>query len=247
MTTTGKFTIIDTATVDDIDCSNNFFVTRDHIWQPRASVVCELLCEMNPDVVGASLVHDPLDLVNNKPEYFDQFSLIIAADLPVTAVTALASLCGSKNIPLIVGRAYGLIGYYRHLTPLHYIIEGKPLNSQPDLRLATPFPGLVEYASLFKEDLEGLEDNLHSHVPFVILLLIILQEWKAAHDGKAPSTQAEKDAFRAMIMDRRRDRIEVDEDDPTKFKVFQRSTTFLYQFSTLTFSNTFFLLLPKGA
>lgn len=48
----GAFTVVDGSRVTPADVGSNFFVTSDSVGKPRASVVTELLCEMNPEVGG---------------------------------------------------------------------------------------------------------------------------------------------------------------------------------------------------
>lgn len=39
----------------------------------------------------------------------------------------------------------------------------------------------------------------HKHIPFVILLLHALENWRSSHDGKLPKLQAEKDEFKKLV------------------------------------------------
>eukprot|EP01036_Dinobryon_divergens_P035772 gene35772-46415_t len=55
----GKFTVIDDEIVTQSDTGGNFFVSVDQIGLPRAQAVTELLCEMNPDVIGYFKVISP--------------------------------------------------------------------------------------------------------------------------------------------------------------------------------------------
>jgi amyloid beta precursor protein binding protein 1 len=52
----GNFTILDDYIVNNNDLSCNFFTDPSSIGKPRAEVVRDLLCEMNPDVQGFSRV-----------------------------------------------------------------------------------------------------------------------------------------------------------------------------------------------
>ncbi len=106
-----------------------------------------------------------------EPEFFNQFNLIIAANLPQTCLCNLSSYCASRNTPLIAVRSYGLIGSLRlQLSPnYHFVIDNKDDSQKMhDLRLTNPFPELIEYCESF--DLPSLPSNLHSHVPYVVIL-----------------------------------------------------------------------------
>lgn len=39
----------------------------------------------------------------------------------------------------------------------------------------------------------------HGHVPYVLLLLSYLEDWKKNHDGKVPSAYKEKNEFRDLV------------------------------------------------
>lgn len=52
----GKFTILDNKVISSQDASVNFFQPEKDIGKFRADVSRDALCEMNPDVVGFSLV-----------------------------------------------------------------------------------------------------------------------------------------------------------------------------------------------
>jgi NEDD8-activating enzyme E1 regulatory subunit len=45
-----------------------------------------------------------------------------------------------------------------------------------DLRLDTPFPALEQYAKTFNFD--ALDSMDHAHVPYVVILLKYLEQWK---------------------------------------------------------------------
>lgn len=57
----------------------------------------------------------------------------------------------------------------------------------------------MAFAQEKTKDLEKLEDEEHGHVPYVLILLHYLEEWKASHDGKGPQNYKEKTEFREMV------------------------------------------------
>lgn len=140
----GRFTVLDDKLVTAADLGNNFFVTANDVGRPRAEVVAELLCEMNPDVVGFALTSYP----NNgsvSMEFWTQFSLIIAANMTEASLLELASICSDNNLPLMLVRSYGLLGSCRLQLNQHEIIESKPDSDPYDLRISNPFPELEAY------------------------------------------------------------------------------------------------------
>ena len=63
------------------------------------------------------------------------------------------SICAPLNIPLILIRQYGQIGYIRIAKPFSCIIEPKPYQVVfKDLRVSNPFPALEEFANSFDID-----------------------------------------------------------------------------------------------
>ena len=68
----------------------------------------------------------------------------------------------------------------------HTIIESKPEAIITDLRLSEPFETLKEYVNGFKT-LSEMENIEHCHVPYVVLLMILMSEWKEKHNGHLPA------------------------------------------------------------
>ncbi|KAL1918633.1 uncharacterized protein VTP21DRAFT_2655 [Calcarisporiella thermophila] len=191
----GSFTVVDGKRVSGEDVGNNFFLDVDSIGTSRAKRVMELLYELNDDVEGFYLDEDAERLLETKPEFFRQFSLVIATALPESSVLRLAEICWSAAIPLIVAHVVGFVGYFRIAVPEHTVVESHP-ESIVDLRLDCPFPALREYAeSLNFAEMDSLE---HGHIPYVAILLKFMKLYKEKH-GRAPSTSDEKSEFKAMI------------------------------------------------
>lgn len=46
----------------------------------------------------------------------------------------------------------------------------------PSLRIDKPFPALLQYAQSL--DLDALDPTDHGHVPYVILLVKLMEQWK---------------------------------------------------------------------
>lgn len=88
----------------------------------------------------------------------------------------LADLCWKHGIPLLIARAYGLIGTVRLQLKEHDIIESRPEADRFDLRIANPFPDLVSYCDTI--DLDALSSIEHSHIPYIVILYKAIQAWK---------------------------------------------------------------------
>lgn len=100
--------------------------------------------------------------------------IIVAADVsPPCILEALADACYESGYPLIVATSYGLIGSVRLQLPAEGVIllQPKPTNFPPDLRLVTSLPSLRQ---LFDSiELDKLDDQQHGHVPYPYPVLLI--------------------------------------------------------------------------
>jgi amyloid beta precursor protein binding protein 1 len=66
-----------------------------------------------------------------------------------------------------------------------------------DLRLTRPWPALSAYAADYKVD--GIDSMEQSHIPFVVILLRKLEEWKQNNAGILPKPSKDRKAFQDLI------------------------------------------------
>ena len=83
------------------------------------------------------------------------------------------------------------------------ILNPKPRDTVPDLRLVHPFPALTALCD--RIHCSTLELHQHAHVPYPLVLLKLANEWKGAHNGTLPATFTEKQEFAATIKAASRD------------------------------------------
>uniref|UniRef100_A0A670ZTI6 NEDD8-activating enzyme E1 regulatory subunit n=1 Tax=Pseudonaja textilis TaxID=8673 RepID=A0A670ZTI6_PSETE len=157
----GSFTIIDGNPVTGED--------------NRAQCATELLQELNNDVCGNFVEENPDKLLDNDPSFFCRFNVVIATQLPENTLLRLADVLWNYNIPLLVCRTYGLIGYMRIVIKEHPVIESHPDNALDDLRLDNPFPELREHVQSY--DLEHMEKKEHSHIPWIVIVSQYIEKW----------------------------------------------------------------------
>ncbi|KAJ5066886.1 nedd8-activating enzyme e1 regulatory subunit [Anaeramoeba ignava] len=193
----GHFTIVDNAKITSRDLGTNFFITSDSIGKPRAEITKDLLLKHNPNVIGEAVVEDPRALINEKIEFFEKFTLIIVSKLERPLLVKLAKKCWDLSIPLISIKSVGFIGYLRIISPEHTVIETKPENPPFDFRINDPFPSLLEHCNSIK--MEELDEEYRAHVPYVIILVKAIQDWKQKHDGKLPKTRDEQNEFKKAV------------------------------------------------
>ncbi|KAL3065605.1 hypothetical protein OYC64_015709 [Pagothenia borchgrevinki] len=193
----GAFTIVDGHTVSGEDVGNNFFLTNNSIGKNRAQAATELLQELNTDVSGNFVEESPDKLLDNDPEFFHRFSIVIGVQLPESTCLRLGSVLWSASVPFLVCKSYGLIGYMRLVVQEHTVIESHPDNALEDLRLFKPFPEFKSHIESY--DLESMDKKDHSHTPWVIIIAKHLEKWLSEHDCQAPKNYKEKEAFRQLI------------------------------------------------
>eukprot|EP01130_Rhizamoeba_saxonica_P017376 TRINITY_DN8408_c0_g1_i1.p1 TRINITY_DN8408_c0_g1~~TRINITY_DN8408_c0_g1_i1.p1 ORF type:complete len:550 (+),score=132.24 TRINITY_DN8408_c0_g1_i1:42-1652(+) len=200
----GKFTIVDAKDVCANDLGNNFFVELSSLGKNRAEVTAELLHELNDFVETPTTIQkDPLDIINGDDleEFVKNYTVIIATEVPETECIKLADACLAQNVSLVVVRANGYLGYIRIVSNEHTVILSKEDFPKTDLRLNHPFQELQNFAdSLDLESIQKDDPMVFAHIPFPVILIKKLQEWKDSHDGNTPKTNKEKDEFKTMVL-----------------------------------------------
>lgn len=208
----GHVLVVDDAASVQKEYSSNFFLTTNNNGKPRAQLAWELLQELNEDVQGNWMhVAEGLGSACSKGEWWTNLwqavktprALVIASDLEPSLLLAVGQVCQTKGVGLVSVQSYGLLGICRLQTPILPILDPKPANSPPDLRLVRPFPRLKELAE--GVHWEGLDSQEHGHIPYPLILANIATEWKKSHGGALPKTPAEKQDFRNAIKAASRD------------------------------------------
>uniref|UniRef100_A0A3B4CGN8 NEDD8-activating enzyme E1 regulatory subunit n=1 Tax=Pygocentrus nattereri TaxID=42514 RepID=A0A3B4CGN8_PYGNA len=143
------------------------------------------------------LFQSPDKLLDNDPEFFHRFSLVIGVQLPESTCLRLGSVLWSAGVPFLVCRTYGLVGYMRLVVKEHTVVESHPDNALEDLRLDQPFTELKNHISTY--DLDSMEKKDHSHTPWIVVVAKYLENWCNEHDLQVPKNYKEKEAFRQLI------------------------------------------------
>jgi len=124
---------------------------------------------------------------------------IVASDLTPPVLKSLAAYCQRAAHPLLIVQSYGLIGTVRLQAPPLPIIDPKPRSTKPDLRIGHPFPALRAHFEQLSKQLVQMNTRDLGHVPYPVLLWHLLEQYKTNHNGRAPTTFAEKQEFAASI------------------------------------------------
>lgn len=193
----GSITVIDGSKVEVGDLGNNFMVDGSSVGQSKAECVCTFLQELNDAVKSKFIEEYPEALINTNPSFFSQFTLVIATQLVEESMIKLDRICREENVMLIFARSYGLTGLVRISLKEHTIIDSKPDHFLDDLRLNSPWPELRRFSETI--DINVLDPVAHKHIPYVIILVKMAEEWAKSHGGSLPSTREEKKEFKELL------------------------------------------------
>jgi amyloid beta precursor protein binding protein 1 len=137
-------------------------------------------------------------------QYDNKYTFIICTH-PIDAklLAIVEQYSQSHKIPMIFIHSAGFYSYFRiHLPGSFPIVDTHPdSTATTDLRLLTPWPELSSFAHEMTVNINDLDAHTHGHIPYVVLLLHYLEEWKKSHVGKPPQTYAEKILFRKIVAD----------------------------------------------
>ncbi|KAJ5404939.1 hypothetical protein N7465_006223 [Penicillium sp. CMV-2018d] len=196
----GGFTIVDPAIVTESDLGVNFFLEEESLGKSRAEETCRLLKELNPDVEGNYYLKRVEELLID-PDFLPQHKLVIISG-PMRRSTLVPLIQEAKQlgIPVLYLHSVGFLSTFSVQLPAEFpIVETHPdPESTQDLRLLNPWPELVTAAANL-DNLDTLDDHQHGHVPYILLLLHFLEQWKQSHEGNAPSNYKEKTEFREFV------------------------------------------------
>jgi NEDD8-activating enzyme E1 regulatory subunit len=176
----------------------------------RAQQALEHLQELNPDVEG-SWTHCTENLVQyDFASYFSTLLLrqsnatttekivVVGSDLEPPLLHKLATVCTGGNISFIAVHSYGMMGIVRLQSPPLALLNPKPRDAPPDLRLTRPFPALDEMVRSICRT--ALSNHDHAHIPYPIILLQAMHEWKQrSNNDSGPTTYTEKQEFQSFV------------------------------------------------
>lgn len=216
----GSITLVDGSKVEIGDLGNNFMLDAKSVGESKAKTVCAFLQELN-DAVNANFVEEnPDSLILTDPSFFSQFTLVIATQLVEDSMVKLDRICREANVMLVFARSYGLTGLVRISVKEHTIIDSKPDHFLDDLRLNNPWPELKRFVETI--DLQTPDPIAHKHIPYVVILVKMADEWAQTHSNNLPSTREEKKEFKDLVKSKM---VSMDEDNykeavEATFKVF---------------------------
>uniref|UniRef100_A0A5S6Q0R0 NEDD8-activating enzyme E1 regulatory subunit n=1 Tax=Trichuris muris TaxID=70415 RepID=A0A5S6Q0R0_TRIMR len=172
----GNFTIVDGDKVDPESAADNFFLDFNLSGEPKAKVSCERLMMLNPEVEGNYVAQDPEDLFSSDPHFFGSFSVVIGTNLSERFTHTIGEYLWVQQIPFVLCKSYGLIGYLRIVVREHCVYEARPENPFDDFMLdqmATPLLHLADSLNVDSMDHEAFKG-----LPYLILVVKALDHWR---------------------------------------------------------------------
>ncbi|KAJ9626160.1 uncharacterized protein PV06_05119 [Exophiala oligosperma] len=196
----GNFTIADPATVTDADLGVNFFLETDSLHKSRAQETRRLLSELNPDVTGHAITTPLSEWLPTETSLQPYNLILLCAPVPLQYLQRICNYATERSIPVIYIQSAGFLASFSIQLPHEFpIVDTHPdPESTQDLRLLAPWPELEAVVDSLG-DITSLPDHEHGHIPYIILLLHYLREWRKSHNGSYPSTFKEKTEFRDLV------------------------------------------------
>ncbi|KAL9000123.1 MAG: hypothetical protein Q9169_001198 [Polycauliona sp. 2 TL-2023] len=204
----GNYTIVDRTTVAEKDLGVNFFLTDDSLGKSRAEETCKYLTELNPDVNGYPVQESLNDFLEKGPNVLDKYNLVVfvASKQNNLLLRLVSDHCAGKALPLFYVHSLGLFSHFSAQLPDPFpIVDTHPdPTSSQDLRLIEPWPELQDFAKSKTHNLGTLSNHDHGHVPYLLLLLRFLDDWRGSHDGQIPMEYREKKEFKSFVQSKAR-------------------------------------------
>ncbi|KAI1456624.1 hypothetical protein F4805DRAFT_221662 [Annulohypoxylon moriforme] len=204
----GKFTIADDAIVNEADLGVNFFLDESCLGKLRSECCTKLLQELNPEVEGQWLPKEQgtLDL-SSALETSPTFTLVMYTHpIKKEIFSLLESYASQHKTPLVGIHSAGFYSYFRINLPGTFpIVDTHPeVEKTTDLRLLNPWPELVEFSQDMTKNIDSVDDHEHGHLPYVVILLHYLEEWRRSHNGQNPISYNDKTAFSKFVSSKAR-------------------------------------------
>ncbi|PXF47707.1 NEDD8-activating enzyme E1 regulatory subunit [Gracilariopsis chorda] len=199
----GALTLVDGTDLRQLPPTAHFFLSSPQRPHNRAHALVAALHALNSDVRTSFIphhAHEFIDSVSAAYAFVLRFSLVLVADMPAshTLVRFLSQAAFRANVPLVLLRCHGMIGYLRVQAPTLCVLNARQDDLPPDLCIHAPFSHLQALADA--TDLNAISDTTQlTHVPFVIILTKALQLFRAQNDQKLPASPQQNKLFENIV------------------------------------------------
>lgn len=122
------------------------------------------------------------------------------------SLSIIESYASQHKTPVISIHSAGFYSYFRVNLPGTFpIVDTHPeVDKTTDLRLLNPWSELVEFAQGMTKNIDALDELEHGHLPYVVILLHYLEEWRLSHNGQNPTSYNDKTAFGKFVLSKAR-------------------------------------------
>ena len=174
-----SFTLVDDALVTPRDLGNNFFVHESDLGKGRAAAVAAHLHELNTSVAGA-FVDESVDVVvDQNPDFFKDFTVVVASRVEMKTLAKLDEACRARDVALVALDTLGLVGTVRLSKTEHRVLEAKPEETDFDLRVNAPCAP-IDFAKRPAAGGGGdaLRNDAHAraHIPWAVTPVNVVEE-----------------------------------------------------------------------
>ncbi|KAI9570929.1 hypothetical protein HD554DRAFT_2037120 [Boletus coccyginus] len=161
----------------------------------RAVEAIRLLLELNDSIKGHADTRTLDTVLDTDTVWLVSFSIVIALNLDSALLERLSSFLSRP--PLVVVCSTGFLAEFFIQFHEHTIAESHSENA-PSFPIDKPFPALRDHTQAF--DFDAMDPIKHGHIPYVVILVRVLEEWKESHDGQSPKTYTEWRNFKRLIL-----------------------------------------------
>ena len=105
----GSLTLVDNNIVTEDDLGAQFFISPTDIGKPRAEAAAPEIRKLNPRVT-VHVSPQTLDTLSSDPTIFSPYDIVIATDLPITALSTLNAAARLSNRPFYAAIGVTLAG-----------------------------------------------------------------------------------------------------------------------------------------
>lgn len=152
-------------------------------------------------MIPSDIPPQPITDLLQDPDFLPRHKLvIISGPTKRSSLEPLSQKAQELGVPVLYTHSVGFYATFSlQLAAEFPIVETHPdPETTQDLRLLNPWPELVAAAASLGH-LDSMDDHQHGHVPYVLLLLHFLEQWKQSHGGNVPSNYKEKTEFRDFV------------------------------------------------
>ncbi|CCE72619.1 Piso0_000206 [Millerozyma farinosa CBS 7064] len=194
----GEYTIIDNRKVTEEHIFGNFFLDEEDIGNNIASSLAKQLNELNTDVKGHAVNTELSELLRGPASFWDKFNTVVVTNQVTSQeLDVLLDILWERRIPVFLVRTVGFYGTLQLFAKEINVVETHDPAMFHDLRIINPWSELQEYSDTM--DIDALDDEMHAHVPYVIILLKALEKWKKENGGKLPLEYSKRSEFKRLV------------------------------------------------